>query len=166
MLDEPTNGLDPQGIREIRDCCCSCTRAGTTVFLSSHLLAEVEQLCTRVGVLDRGRLVVQAELAELQAPTGAPSSARPERRRRGRCWTAGSRTGRRAAAWCGARTRPELNALLVGAGVRVTELGRSAGPWSRSVLRADRRRAATGWTGRPMIGVELLQAVPPARAPG
>src|SRR5207244_5280049 len=44
--------------------------AGTTLFVSSHLLAEVEQLCTRVGVMDRGRLVLQEELATLQAPTG------------------------------------------------------------------------------------------------
>jgi ABC-type multidrug transport system ATPase subunit len=70
ILDEPTNGLDPQGIREIRDLLLQLNRDGTTVFLSSHLLAEVEQLCTRVGVLDGGRLVVQEELAILQAPTG------------------------------------------------------------------------------------------------
>ena len=70
ILDEPTNGLDPQGIGEIRQLLGKLNAAGTTILLSSHLLAEVEQLCTRVGVLDRGRLVVQAELAELQAPTG------------------------------------------------------------------------------------------------
>ena len=70
VLDEPTNGLDPQGIDEIRQLLLKLHAAGTTIFLSSHLLAEVEQLCTRVGVLDRGRLVVQSELADLQAPTG------------------------------------------------------------------------------------------------
>jgi ABC-2 type transport system ATP-binding protein len=70
VLDEPTNGLDPQGIQEIRELLLDLNRAGTTVFLSSHLLAEVEQMCTRVGVLDRGRLVLQAELAELRRPTG------------------------------------------------------------------------------------------------
>ena len=70
VLDEPTNGLDPQGIGEIRQLLLKLHAAGTTIFLSSHLLAEVEQLCTRVGVLDRGRLVVQSELAELQGPTG------------------------------------------------------------------------------------------------
>jgi len=57
VLDEPTNGLDPQGIREIRCLLLDLHTAGATVFLSSHLLAEVEQLCTRVGVLDRGRMV-------------------------------------------------------------------------------------------------------------
>jgi ABC-type multidrug transport system ATPase subunit len=70
ILDEPTNGLDPQGIHEIRDLLLRLNAAGTTVFLSSHLLAEVEQLCSRVGVLDRGRLVLQEDLRTLLAPTG------------------------------------------------------------------------------------------------
>jgi ABC-type multidrug transport system ATPase subunit len=70
VLDEPTNGLDPQGIREIRDLLLRLNEAGTTIFLSSHLLAEVEQMCGRVGVLDRGRLVVQERLDVLQRPTG------------------------------------------------------------------------------------------------
>ena len=70
VLDEPTNGLDPQGIHEVRDLLLELNREGTTVLVSSHLLAEVEQLCTRVGVLDRGRLVVQDDLARLVAPTG------------------------------------------------------------------------------------------------
>jgi ABC-type multidrug transport system ATPase subunit len=70
ILDEPTNGLDPQGIREIRDLLAELNAAGTTVFMSSHQLAEVEQLCTRVGIVDRGRLVKQDDLAALRAPTG------------------------------------------------------------------------------------------------
>jgi len=71
VLDEPTNGLDPQGISEIRELLLDLHRGGTTVFLSSHLLAEVEQVCSRVGVLDRGRLVLQDRLAILTAPTGS-----------------------------------------------------------------------------------------------
>jgi ABC-2 type transport system ATP-binding protein len=70
VLDEPTNGLDPQGIREIRELLVGLNEAGTTIFLSSHLLAEVEQLCTRVGIVDRGRLVAQAALADLRGDTG------------------------------------------------------------------------------------------------
>jgi len=70
VLDEPTNGLDPQGIREVRDLLLELNRAGTTLFMSSHLLSEVESLCTRVGVLQQGRLVAQDDLAALQAPTG------------------------------------------------------------------------------------------------
>jgi ABC-2 type transport system ATP-binding protein len=70
ILDEPTNALDPQGIREVRELLIELNRAGTTVFLSSHLLSEVEQLCTRVGVVDRGRLVLEEELSTLRGPTG------------------------------------------------------------------------------------------------
>ena len=70
ILDEPTNGLDPQGIREIRDLLIELNQAGTTVFLSSHQLTEVEQLCTRVGIVNQGRLVEQDELAALRALTG------------------------------------------------------------------------------------------------
>jgi ABC-type multidrug transport system ATPase subunit len=70
VLDEPTNGLDPQGIQEVRELLLQLNRDGTTVFLSSHLLAEVEQACTRVGVMDRGRLVAQIGMDEVRRPTG------------------------------------------------------------------------------------------------
>ncbi len=70
VLDEPTNGLDPQGIRDIRALLLGLNAAGTTIFVSSHLLAEIEQMCTRVGVLDRGRMVLQEHLEDLRAPTG------------------------------------------------------------------------------------------------
>jgi ABC-type multidrug transport system ATPase subunit len=70
ILDEPTNGLDPRGIREIRELLSALNAEGTTVFLSSHLLGEIDALCTRVGVMDRGRLVVQDKLDSLRAPTG------------------------------------------------------------------------------------------------
>jgi len=70
ILDEPANGLDPRGIREMRDLMTALNQAGTTIFLSSHQLTEVEQLCTRVGIIDRGRLILQEDLAALQAPTG------------------------------------------------------------------------------------------------
>jgi ABC-type multidrug transport system ATPase subunit len=70
VLDEPTNGLDPQGIRDIRELLLGLNRAGTTIFLSSHLLAEIEQMSTRVGVLDRGRLVLQEDMSSLVTDTG------------------------------------------------------------------------------------------------
>lgn len=78
VLDEPTNGLDPQGIRDIRALLLELNAAGTTVFVSSHLLAEIEQMCTRVGVLDRGRLVLQDHLDQLQKPTGRVLLRTPE----------------------------------------------------------------------------------------
>jgi ABC-2 type transport system ATP-binding protein len=71
VLDEPTNGLDPQGTREVRHLITDLASDGTTVFVSSHLLAEVEQLCTHIGVMRTGRMVAQGPLAglrELTAP--------------------------------------------------------------------------------------------------
>ncbi|MDQ1718758.1 MAG: type transport system ATP-binding protein [Pseudonocardiales bacterium] len=123
ILDEPTNGLDPQGIHEIRQLLLELNRLGTTIFLSSHLLAEVEQLCTRVGVIDRGRLVVQDSLANLQAPTGRTMLSTPE------VATAMAILNGRVVSSDGPRLivqgadPAELNALLVGHGVRVDELG-------------------------------------------
>ena len=65
LLDEPTNGMDPAGIREFRSVLRALADGGTTVFLSSHLLAEVEQVCDRVAVLHAGRLVEEGRIAEL-----------------------------------------------------------------------------------------------------
>jgi ABC-2 type transport system ATP-binding protein len=65
MLDEPTNGLDPAGQQEIRALVRALAGAGQTIFLCSHLLHEVEQLCARVAILKQGRVVAQGEVAEL-----------------------------------------------------------------------------------------------------
>jgi ABC-2 type transport system ATP-binding protein len=65
VLDEPTNGLDPAGTRDVRRIIAELHEAGTTVLLSSHLLAEVEAVCTHVAVLQRGTLLVSGELAGL-----------------------------------------------------------------------------------------------------
>jgi ABC-2 type transport system ATP-binding protein len=122
VLDEPTNGLDPQGIREIRDLLLALNRSGTTVFLSSHLLAEVEQLCTRVGVLDRGRMVVQEDLATLNAPTGrvVVLTSRPADAVAELDGQVELRDGQRLVVR--AADAAELNARLVAAGVPVLEL--------------------------------------------
>lgn len=66
VLDEPTNGLDPQGTREVRALIRELAAEGATVFLSSHLLSEIEQVCSHVGVMSRGRLVAQGTLRELR----------------------------------------------------------------------------------------------------
>jgi ABC-2 type transport system ATP-binding protein len=66
ILDEPTNGLDPQGTREIRSLVKQIAADGTTVFVSSHLLAEVEQICSHVGVMSTGKLVFQGRLSDLR----------------------------------------------------------------------------------------------------
>jgi lantibiotic transport system ATP-binding protein len=67
VLDEPTNGLDPQGTREVRTLVGSLADDGATVLVSSHLLAEVEQMCTHLGVMHVGRLVAQGSSAELRS---------------------------------------------------------------------------------------------------
>jgi ABC-2 type transport system ATP-binding protein len=67
ILDEPTNGLDPQGTREVRALIREIATDGVTVLVSSHLLAEVEQICTHVGVMRTGRLVFQGTLEEMRA---------------------------------------------------------------------------------------------------
>ena len=65
VLDEPTNGLDPQGTREVRVLVRELADAGATVLVSSHLLTEIEQVCTHIGIMSRGRLLVQGERAAL-----------------------------------------------------------------------------------------------------
>jgi ABC-2 type transport system ATP-binding protein len=72
ILDEPTNGLDPAGIHEFRLLIRRFVEEGRTVFLSSHLLGEVERICDRVAIVDRGSLVTEGALAELA--TGASSA--------------------------------------------------------------------------------------------
>ncbi len=66
ILDEPTNGLDPQGTREVRSLIREIAADGTTVFVSSHLLAEVEQICSHVGVMRAGELVFQGTLDDMR----------------------------------------------------------------------------------------------------
>lgn len=65
VLDEPTNGLDPQGTREVRHLIAELAAGGTTVLVSSHLLSEVQQLCSHVGVMHAGRLITQGPIGDL-----------------------------------------------------------------------------------------------------
>ncbi len=66
ILDEPTNGLDPQGTREVRNLIRSLAEEGITVFVSSHLLSEIEMLCSHVAVMNAGRIVAQGSLEALR----------------------------------------------------------------------------------------------------
>lgn len=78
VLDEPGNGLDPQGIRTLRDLLRSRAEAGSTVFVSSHLLSEVEHLADDVIVVNEGRLVISGPLVELQQPASLVRSPDPD----------------------------------------------------------------------------------------
>jgi ABC-type multidrug transport system ATPase subunit len=122
ILDEPTNGLDPQGIHEIRELLRQLNADGTTLFLSSHLLVEVEQLCTWVGIMDRGRLVKQDELANLRSLTGRVMVRSPDADRVVALFD--GRVEMRDGDQLAVRhaDAAELNALLVAAGLRVVEL--------------------------------------------
>ncbi|MFN2518679.1 MAG: ATP-binding cassette domain-containing protein [Jatrophihabitantaceae bacterium] len=125
VLDEPTNGLDPQGTREVRHLITQLGRDGVTVFVSSHLLSEVEQVCSHVGVMSVGRMVWQGALADLAAEqrvrvqvlTGAPADAAKVLAELGLAEIATDDDG--ATAVLGAAVPEHVVAALVGAGVGV-----------------------------------------------
>ena len=71
FLDEPTDGVDPVGRREIRDVLLQTKAAGTTIFINSHLLSEVERTCDRVAILDHGRVLREGSIEVLTRPTQA-----------------------------------------------------------------------------------------------
>jgi len=71
LLDEPTNGLDPGGMRDMRHLVVRLSSEGITVLLSSHLLAEVEEICNRVAIIRTGRIVYEGTLADLRASAGS-----------------------------------------------------------------------------------------------
>jgi ABC-type multidrug transport system ATPase subunit len=121
ILDEPTNGLDPQGIREIRDLLVELNKAGTTVFMSSHQLAEVDQLCTRVGVINRGRLVVQEELEVLRGPTGRVRVRSPDTERAAAILDGSVERIEGDTLFAVAADPAAINLRLIAAGVRVSE---------------------------------------------
>jgi ABC-2 type transport system ATP-binding protein len=77
VLDEPTNGLDPQGMVDMRNLIVELGKGSRTVLVSSHLLSEVEQMCTRVGVIRKGSLVAEGSIAELRGETGLYVRAYP-----------------------------------------------------------------------------------------
>ena len=128
ILDEPTNGLDPQGTREVRTLVQQLAADGTTVLVSSHLLAEIEQVATHVGIMSAGRLLKQGALQEVLG--GAETSLRidtTEPARAARVLTDLDMTvTEQAADYVVATLRDippaRVNALLVGADVPVCGL--------------------------------------------
>ncbi|KOV35116.1 ABC transporter ATP-binding protein [Streptomyces sp. XY152] len=129
VLDEPTNGLDPQGMREIRTLVRELASDGTTVFLSSHLLDEIEQVCTHAAVMARGRLIAQGPVSELAAgargrlvvTTPDPADAARVLEEQGIADVVVA--GERVTGEAPARDLAEVNAALVAAGVRVRGFG-------------------------------------------
>jgi ABC-2 type transport system ATP-binding protein len=77
ILDEPTNGLDPAGMADMRELIRTLADQGRTVLLSSHLLGEVQQLCDRVGVIAAGRLLAESTVADVRGEAGLPVRGEP-----------------------------------------------------------------------------------------
>ena len=77
ILDEPTNGLDPKGMADIRALIRKLGQGNRTVLLSSHLLGEVEQICDRVGVVRKGKLVAEGTVSEIRGREGLLVRAKP-----------------------------------------------------------------------------------------
>lgn len=127
ILDEPTNGLDPKGMADMRRLIRTLGTGDRTVLLSSHLLGEVEQICDRVGVIQRGELVAQGTVSELRGREGLLVRAEPvkyahEIAKR----LAGVEEVRETDGMLRLTTDPgraaEINAKLVSAGLRVSEI--------------------------------------------
>jgi ABC-2 type transport system ATP-binding protein len=127
ILDEPTNGLDPKGMADVRGIIRKVGRGKRTVLLSSHLLGEVEQICDRVGIVREGRMISEAPVNELRSREGLTIRAEPlEEALR----TAQTLPGVEKAWVDGDMLRlltdpgraAEINAGLVNAGLRVSEL--------------------------------------------
>ena len=181
LLDEPANGLDPAGIAGMRDTLRALAAAGKTVFVSSHILSEVQQLADVVGIIARGRLVREgrdrgaAPRGGLRAGAGAPGrgARRPARRSRPLAGpgTVRAETGPEAG-WLDVRIDPdraaELNRALAAAGVFASRI--EAGTTlealfleltgsSPDVGRPGRRRRSRAAAGGPGVAVvRLLRA--------
>ncbi|WP_084959266.1 ABC transporter ATP-binding protein [Thermoactinospora rubra] len=144
VLDEPTNGLDPQGTREVRALVREIARDGTTVFVSSHLLAEVEQMCTHAAVMSHGRLVAQGTISSLHGGRPAllrvetPRAAEAARILDGLGLAEVTAAGSHVTAELGGHAPEEINAALVRQGVPVRGL---------AVVRPSLEEVFVGLTG-------------------
>jgi ABC-2 type transport system ATP-binding protein len=129
ILDEPTNGLDPAGMADMRTLIRRLAAAGCTVLLSSHLLGEVEQICDRVGIIARGRLVREGTVEQLRGTAGLRIVADPLDKAAEHVRNVlGDSAVHIQGGGMNLKVRPErageINASLVLAGITVTELRR------------------------------------------
>jgi ABC-2 type transport system ATP-binding protein len=129
VLDEPANGLDPAGLKEIRDLLRSLADEGRTVFLSSHLLSEVQLICDRVAILSRGRCIAQGPVDEvLSVRGGSAFVVRSERIARAKAvlkqagFPATFRGDRSLRVVCQDEEPSEITRVLAKAGIFLTEL--------------------------------------------
>jgi ABC-type multidrug transport system ATPase subunit len=125
LLDEPTNGMDPAGIREFRALLRALADDGMTVFLSSHLLAEVEQVCDEVAVMSGGRLVEQGRVGDLAATKPAVRVVLDEAEQ--------APALRLLAGWPVRTDGPEMLVVEGAGGREVNEALGRAGLWARQI---------------------------------
>ena len=155
VLDEPANGLDPQGIRWLRDFLRTLAAEGRAVLVSSHVLAEVAQTADDVVVINKGRIVAQAPLAEIMARSGGGDAGRrPGRRAAGRHPLRAGRgrspaTARRS--WCKDRTGEQIGRVVAEHQLVISELA----PVGSSL--EEIYFELTGIDGRPVM-IRLLGA--------
>jgi len=129
VLDEPTNGLDPAGMRDMRRLIRELGAAGRTVLLSSHLLGEVQQICSRVAVIDHGRIIAESTVEELRGGNDLIVAATPSDVARAELEAMNEVTSLRSVdgrlrVRVDERHTAAVNRALVSAGVSVTELRR------------------------------------------
>ncbi len=125
ILDEPTSGLDPQGMKDVRELVRELGKTGTTVFLSSHLLHEVEQVCNRAVIINRGRTVIEGPVSALRPREDAVKVMTADQQRAAE--TARALFGTQAVSWdedylvvrSGEEGVSELIERLVAAGIKV-----------------------------------------------
>lgn len=128
VLDEPMNGLDPDGMREMREIIADLAGRGRTIFLSSHLLNEVERSCTHVAILSRGRIVRQASVRDLLTTglTVEIEADEPERLRLAALEYAGTASASRSGAAVLVRLEDEdvasLNRFLADRGIYASRI--------------------------------------------
>ena len=128
ILDEPTNGLDPQGMADVRDLIIKLGKGSRTVLVSSHLLGEVELMCTRIGVIQKGKFVAEGTIDELRGAATLTIRAEPaETAMNVLAGETGAESVKRLpdgsfSLNVDLKRAPELNRKLVQAGVEVSEL--------------------------------------------
>jgi ABC-type multidrug transport system ATPase subunit len=128
ILDEPTNGLDPQGMADVRNLIIELGKGDRTVLISSHLLGEVEQMCTRVGVIRKGKIVAEGTVDQLRGAATLTVRAAPEATAKAILIAAAGVENVTALADGGfslvvdLQRTADINRQLVQAGVAVTEL--------------------------------------------
>ncbi|WP_298382058.1 ABC transporter ATP-binding protein [Ferrimicrobium sp.] len=123
ILDEPTNGLDPSGMREVRRLIGELASLGKTVFISTHLLSEAEQICSHVAFMSQGRLIKTGELGELRS--GYPQRLRvvgsPIGRLRALMGPSARSEGSSVLVDCDPKDGPQLLKSLLADGIEVSE---------------------------------------------